>query len=831
MQKELRAISNHQMDNNQKDKPNERNGKAESESHYEASGYGQNNPDDSIWDGDYQPLSDAYNTGNPADSKSEMDIMEEEISRKSKYKKLLVIFWGLMGAGIAGAIILFAGISLGWFGFMPTFEELEDPQTFLASEIYSHDGELMGTYYVENRSKTNFAEISPNLINALIATEDIRFYEHSGIDAKALVRVAYGAVTGQNKGGGSTITQQLAKNLFPREFNQSSFQLAFRKFKEWVIAVKLEQQYSKDEIITMYLDKIDFLNLAVGIKTASRVYFSTIPADLDVLQSAMLVGIVQNPSLYNPLRRPGLVIERRNVVLSQMVKYGYLDAVVSDSLKREPLGLEYQRVDHNIGIATYFKEYLRGQMMDWCRNNLKADGTPYDLYRDGLRIHTTIDARMQRHAEDAVYEHLGKDLQPAFFTHWRGHRYAPFVFDPEVIQEQVERLMHQAMRRSERYRKLTREGVSEDSILVSFNTPTQMTVFSWEGNIDTIMTPMDSIRYFKHFLRAGMMAVDPASGQVRAYVGGPDYRYFKYDQVMQARRQVGSTFKPFLYTLAMQEGATTGEFSPCTYVPNIPVSIELPDGTYWTPRNSSREKEGEMVTLKWALAHSINWISAYLMKRFSPLALTQLAQRMGITSDIPPVPAIALGTPDISVYEMVGAMNTYANKGIHVKPFFVTRIEDKYGNTIGTFFPETNEAMNEETAYLMIRLMQGVVETGTGIRLRFRYGFRHEIAGKTGTTQNNSDGWFIGIVPQLTAGVWVGCEDRSAHFRTITLGQGANMALPIWALFMQKVYDDPELDITKDPFPPPSRPLKVEVDCDKYDQQFRRDQFYDSRDF
>lgn len=749
----------------------------------------------------------------------------------SKTRKYIRGFWVIVAAGLFGVIFLFFGISMGWFGFMPSFQELEDPQTFLASEIYSHDGEMFGTYYIENRSKSYFGEISPHLVNALIATEDVRFYDHSGIDGKALLRVLYGTLSGQNKGGGSTITQQLAKNLFPREYNQSTLQLAFRKFKEWVIAVKLERHYSKDEIITMYLDKIDFLNLAVGIKTASRVYFSTTPAELDILQSAMLVGIVQNPSLFNPLRRPDLVTDRRNVVLSQMVKYGFLESQLADSLKQEPLGLNYQRVDHNVGLGTYFKEYLRGQMMTWCRNNVKADGTPYDLYRDGLKIYTTIDARMQRHAEAAVSEHLGLDLQPAFFNHWKGHKYAPFVFEPGEIKEQVEKIMDQAMRRSERYRSLIQEGVSQDSIKLNFNTPVEMTVFSWNGEIDTIMTPMDSIRYFKSFLRAGMMAVDPPTGEVRAYVGGPDYRYFKYDQVTQAKRQVGSTFKPFLYTLAMQEGAATGEFSPCTQVPNIPVSIELPDGTYWTPRNTVKENEGEMVTLKWALAHSVNWISAYLMKRFSPLAVAQMAQRMGVTSDIPAVPAIALGSPDISVYEMVGAMNTYANKGIHMKPYFVTRISDKFGNTIATFAPESNEAMNEETAYLMLNLMQGVVETGTGIRLKYKYGFRNEIAGKTGTTQNQSDGWFMGIAPQLTAGVWVGCEDRSAHFRTITLGQGANMALPIWALFMRKVYDDPELGITQDPFPLPSNPLKVEINCDLYNSPSRKEDFIDQDDF
>jgi penicillin-binding protein 1A len=471
-------------------------------------------------------------------------------------------------------------------------------------------------------------------------------------------------------------------------------------------------------------------------------------------------------------------------------------------------------------------------MAQWCKNHFKPDGTSYDLYRDGLRIFTTIDSRMQKYAEEAVKEHLAEDLQPAFFAHWKGYKYAPFVFDPDTIKEQVENILNRAMHRSERYRKLKNAGVDEDSILKIFNTPAQMTVFSWKGDIDTVMTPMDSIRYFKFFLNAGLMSVDPPTGQVRAYVGGIDYKYFKYDHVTQAKRQVGSTFKPFLYTLAMQEGAATGEFSPCTKVPNVQVSIELPDGSYWTPKNSSREKQGEMVTLKWALAHSVNWVSAYLMKRFSPMAVIQMARKMGVTSDIPPVPAIALGTPDLSLYEMVGAVNTFANRGIFVKPYFVTRIEDKFGNVIESFEPQTNEAMDEQSAYLMLKLMQGVVETGTGIRLKYKYGFRNEIAGKTGTTQNQSDGWFMGITPQLTTGIWVGCEDRSAHFRSISLGQGANMALPIWALYMQRVYADTSLHITKDPFPLPSKPLSVEIDCEKYEQQQQEKNFFiDTDDF
>jgi len=821
------------MEDKKKDRENTNPDNGKEESHFEAAGYGsheENLPEDADTDADeLMESGQEQDTDDDFDlekQQSPVDIFEEDLKKRLSFKRFVMAFWAIIIIGALGIVFMFFGISMGWFGFMPSFEELENPKTYLASEIISNDNKLLGTYYIENRSKIYYQNISPYLIDALIATEDVRFRDHSGIDVKALGRVAFGAVTGQDKGGGSTITQQLAKNLFPRDYNQSSLELVFRKFKEWVIAVKLEKRYSKEEIITMYLNKFDFLNLAVGIKSASRVYFSTTPADLDLNQSAILVGMVKNPSLYNPLRRPEMTRDRRNIVLSQMQKYGFISAAVADSVKQLPLGLEFQKVDHNLGTATYFKEFLRGEMKDWCKNHYKPDGTPYDLYRDGLRIHTTIDSRLQKYAEEAVTDHLSLDLQPAFFKHWKGHKYAPFVFEPDTIKEMVEKIMDQAKRRSERYRVLKKAGIDKDSIDIIFNTPMPMTVFSWDGDIDTVMTPMDSIRYFKFFLNAGLMSVDPPSGQVRAYVGGTDYRYFKYDHVTQARRQVGSTFKPFLYSLAMQEGSTTGEFSPCTKIPNVQVSIELPDGSYWTPKNSTDDKQGEMVTLKWALAHSVNWVSAYLMKRFSPMAVINMARNMGVTTEIPAVPAIALGTPDISLYEMVGAVNTYNNRGIHVEPYFVTRIEDKFGNVIEAFAPESNEAMNEETAYLMLSLMQGVVETGTGIRLKYKYGFRNEIAGKTGTTQNQSDGWFMGLTPQLSTGVWVGCEDRSAHFRSITLGQGANMALPIWALYMQRVYADTSLHITKDPFIKPAKPLTVEINCDKYEQQEQQENFF-----
>jgi penicillin-binding protein 1A len=499
-----------------------------------------------------------------------------------------------------------------------------------------------------------------------------------------------------------------------------------------------------------------------------------------------------------------------------MEKYGFITQMEFDSISQLPLGVsKFSVLDHNQGLATYFREVLRQQLKDWCSTHYKPDGSEYNLYKDGLKIYTTIDSRMQRYAEEAVQEHLANDLQPSFYKHWKGYTNAPFVFEDEDEEAEIEKIMNQAMRRSERYRRLRNQGMDMDSIKIVFNTPAEMRVFHWDGPIDTLMTPMDSILYHKYILQAGLVAMEPHSGEVRAYVGGIDYRYFQFDHVTQSKRQVGSTFKPFLYTLAMQEG----EYSPCYKVPNISYSVELDDGTFWTPRNSSDDRVGEEVTLKWALANSNNWISAYLIRRFSPQSVANMARQMGVTSDIPAVPAIALGTPDLSLYEMVGAMNTFANKGVYVKPIFITRIEDKNGNLLDRFVPEKREAMDEVTAYKMIELMKGVVESGTSIRLRYKYGFDNPIAGKTGTTQNQSDGWFMGITPQLTSGVWVGAEDRSVHFRSLTLGQGANMALPIWALFMKKVYDDASLGIGKGDFEKPLKDLSIEFDCERYDRQ------------
>ncbi len=722
-------------------------------------------------------------------------------------------FWILFSLSFLLTFFIFFTIAQGWLGYMPSFEELENPKSNLASEIYSDDGAILGTYYIENRSNTDYQQLPQHLIDALLATEDIRFHDHAGVDGKALVRVFYGIITNNYKGGGSTITQQLAKNLFPRELNLSKSELAVRKLKEWVTATKLEKNYSKEEIIAMYLNTVSYGHQAFGIKAAAKTFFDKIPDSLNIEESAVLIGVVNAPTFYSPVRNPERSLKRRNLVLSQMKKYDYIDEYTYDSISQLPLDMsKFGIQDHTSGIARYLREHLRQNLKEWCSEHYKPDGSPYNLYKDGLKIYTTIDSRMQKYAEESVKEHLSLDLQPAFFEHWEGYTNAPFVFEEEDMEDEVEHLMELSMKRTERYRKLRNRDIPMDTIKVIFNTPSQMKVFSWEGDIDTVMTPMDSIRYYKFLLNAGLMSMETHSGHVKAYVGGIEYRYIKYDHVVQAKRQVGSTFKPFLYALAMQEG----EFSPCYEVANIPYSVEQFDGKFWAPRNSSDDRVGEMVTLKWALANSNNWISAFLMKRYSPQSVIKIARKMGVTSDIPRVHAIALGSADLSLYEMVGAFNTFANKGVYVEPIFVTRIEDKNGNVIESFIPERKEAMSEETAYLMSELMQGVIETGTGIRLKLKYGYRNPIAGKTGTTQNQSDGWFIGVTPDLSTGIWVGCEDRSAHFRTITLGQGANMALPIWAIYMNKLYSDSTINISQGNFERPLKELSIETDCERY---------------
>lgn len=735
---------------------------------------------------------------------------------KPTFKRFVRTVWLLFFAGIILLFMIFFMISKGWLGFMPSFEELENPKSNLASEVYSTDGKILGKYYYENRSRIKYEDLPENIIQALIATEDIRFYKHSGIDLKGTVAGILSTIRGDQRGA-STITQQLAKNLFPRDRNLSTFEIIMTKLKEWVVAVRLERNYSKKEIIAMYLNTVPFGGNSFGLKSAAKTYFDKSPQQLNQEESAMLVGMLRAPTFYSPVRNPERAKHRREIVLHQMEKYDFIEESTYDSLRQRPLDMSsYKVTDHNKGLATYFREQLRLQLHDWCKKHNKPNGEPYDLYKDGLKIYTTIDSEIQKKAEEAVIKHMSESLQPKFFELQKNRKKAPFV---GISTSKIEQIMERAMKRSDRYYWLEKRGVSQDSIRKIFNTPVEMEVFSYSGDIDTVMTPMDSIRYYKHFLQAGLMSVEPQTGYVKAYVGGINYQHFKFDHVVQSRRQVGSTFKPFVYAVALQELG----FHPCTKVPNVPVTFEMPNGKKWTPKNAGDNKEGEMVTLKYALANSINTISAYLMKRMSPQRVINLARKMGVTSPIDPVPAIALGTPDLSVYEMVGALSTFVNKGVHIEPMFITRIEDKNGNVIESFIPEQNEAMDEESAFLMIELLKGVVDHGTGRRLRFTYDFRHPIAGKTGTTDNNSDGWFMGLTPDLVTGVWVGGEDRSVHFRRTYYGQGANTGLPIWAIYMKSLYGSPTVDISKEDFGKP-KGMNLEFDCKKYNEKQRNQQ-------
>lgn len=699
-------------------------------------------------------------------------------------------------------------------GDLPSVEELQNPKSNLATVIYSSDAKTLGKYYNENRINISFKDLDKDLVSALVATEDVRFYEHSGVDIKALFRSASGVFTGGSKGGGSTLTQQLAKMMFPRE-KLSKFQLVIRKIKEWVIAARLEKNYTKEEIMAMYLNKFDFLNLAVGIKSAAKIYFNTNSDSLRIEQAAMLVGMAQNPSLYNPIRFKDRTTHRRNIVLAQMLKYGYINQTQFDTLKIKPLGLNFHPEDHNDGPAPYFREYLRENFLkQWCENHINPDTKkPYNIYKDGLRIYTTIDSRMQQHAEDAVNEHM-YELQKAFFKDCKQKRNAPFAYN--VNKKEIDNIMNSGMKRSDRYRELKQQGLSPEQIDKIFHTPTEMTVWSLRGEIDTTMTPMDSIRYYKSFLQTGFMAMEPQTGYVKAWVGGINHKHFKYDHVKVGKRQVGSTFKTFVYAMAIQEG-----YSPCYQLPCVRTCVTDGLGKEWCPDNAGGDEkyENKMITLKMALAMSINYISAELIKRFGPNAVVNLAKRMGITSQLDAVPAICLGTPDISVFEMVGANSTYANKGTYVQPTFITRIEDKNGKVLEEFIPNTDEVFSEEKAYVMIQLMRGVCDYGTGTRLRFKHNLRNQIAGKTGTTQNNSDGWFIGLTPELAAGCWVGGEDRSVHFNSMEQGQGASMALPIWGKFFSKVYADKTLKVSSGDFEKPANLGDIELDCSKYDKE------------
>jgi len=739
------------------------------------------------------------------------------MSFKDKIVSWLIRFFWL---GILSPILMIAmGVwfaSMGWFGALPSFEELENPEQNLATEIYSSDNELLGKFFYENRSPVNYEDLSPHLINALISTEDERFMEHSAIDVKSLARAIAGALVGKSAGGGSTITQQLAKMMFTN-VSRSKVERIKQKFKEWVIAVQLERNFTKNEIISMYFNKFDFLYLAVGVKSAARIYFNTTPDKLTLEQSAILVGMAKNPSLYNPKRFPENAFKRRNIVLGQMYRNELFSQAIRDSVAQLPIVLDFKRADHNEGLAPYFREFLRKYMKGWLKENKKPDGTSYNLYADGLKIYTTIDSRMQQYAEEAVATHM-PFLQEQFFNHWdgEGEDFVNAPFAKELRSGQVDTLMLNAMKRSDRYRKLRKRKAESDEILEIFNTPTKMNVFTWDGGADTLLSPMDSVRHYKYFLQTGLMSMEPQTGYVKAWVGGINHRYFQFDHVKEGKRQVGSTFKPFVYATAIDQH----NYSPCMKIPNVQVIFEKEEWGLeedWIPRNSGDKYGGEL-TLKDALANSVNAVTANLMKQVGPKKVKKMARAMGLESRIPLSPSICLGTPDVSLYEMVASYGTFANQGVYTSPIFLNRIEDKNGVVLESYKPMTREVLNEEKAYVMLNLMQGVTTQGSGVRLRWRYGFKNQIAGKTGTTQNQSDGWFMGVVPNLVTGVWTGAEDRAVHFRTITLGQGANMALPIWAEYMTRVYADTDLGISKEDFEKPDK-LSIVLDCDKYKKE------------
>ena len=734
-------------------------------------------------------------------------------------KKFFITIWTLFLVGIAFVVIAFWAIAKGYIGYMPDLSQLENPVNKFASQVLTADGQLLGTwsYQRANRIFVSYDDIAPSTVQALVATEDVRFYEHSGIDYRALLRafVKRGVLRQKNAGGGSTITQQLAKQLYS-ETASSTLERLFQKPIEWVIAVQLERFYTKEEILSMYLNYFDFLHNAVGLKTAAKTYFGKDPKDLTTTESALLIGLCKNPSYFNPLRFPERALERRNIVLGQMVKAGYLTETEMDTLSKEPLNLDFHRVDHKEGEGTYIREYLRTVLMakkpersqyaswqnqkfyedslawatdplyGWCNKNTKKDGTNYNIYSDGLKIYTTINSHMQRYAEQAMINHVSLNLQPLFDAERKGKANAPY--SASVSLEKAQENLKRAMRQSERYLMMKQAGASESEIEQAFKTKVEMTVYSPHGEIDTTMSPMDSIKYYKSFLRSGFVCMDTRTGHVKAYVGGLDYRHFQYDMAGMGRRQVGSTIKPYLYALAMENG-----WSPCDVAPNVQQTYQVGNQS-WTPRNGSRARYGEMVTLKWGLAQSNNWISAYLMSQLNPKAFVRLLHEFGIMNqDIVPSMSLCLGPCDISVIEMVSAYTAFANHGIRSAPMFVTRIEDSDGNVVGEFVPRMNEVISEESAAKMIVLMRGVIDGGTGSRMRFRYNIHAPMGGKTGTTNDNSDGWFVGYTPSLAFGAWVGGDERDVHFNSMVYGQGASASLPICATFLKQVLADSSL--------------------------------------
>ncbi|WP_174238226.1 penicillin-binding protein 1A [Cyclobacterium xiamenense] len=745
-------------------------------------------------------------------------------NRMPLYTKIIRYMWLVFIVGLVGIVLFIAAVNvnfLGLFGDLPDFESLENPESELASELYSADGVLLGKYFRENRTPVSYNELSPNLINALIATEDVRFEDHSGIDPRGLSRVLVKTLLlGQRgAGGGSTLSQQTAKNLFKTRTRESQgllsnvpiLRMVIIKTKEWIVAAKLERAYTKEELLTMYLNTSDFGSNAFGIKTAAGTFFNKEPRDLNIQESATLVGLFKAPSYYSPVYNPENSNRRRNTVLSQMNKYGFITQSQFDSLSKLPIELEYLVEGHNEGLATYFREVVKADLIQWTKENLKPDGSNYDLFGDGLRVYTTIDSRLQKYAEEAVAEHM-PELQ-AKFREEMGNRDPWIDSQGRVIPDFIEN----AVKRTQAYRNLkSRYGDNEDSISVKLNEKKKMTVFSYEkGEIDTLMSTMDSLRYYKKFLQTGFVSMDPHSGHIKAWVGGTNHKYFKYDHVKQGKRQPGSTFKPFVYAAAIENG-----YGPCYTVIDQPVEINQPDQPTWRPSNANGEFTFERMTIRAAMSQSVNSITAYMMKKLSPGVVVETAHRIGITSELEEVPALALGTVDVSIMEMVGSFSTFVNKGEHITPIYIDRIEDKNGNVLHQFIPRKRPAMSEEHAYIMVYMLRGGTEEEGGTSQGLPRNLRdegNEIGGKTGTTQNASDGWYIGITKDLVSGVWVGGDDRAIHFRSWLNGQGSRTARPIWAKFMTKVYEDPSLGITKGPFPKPERPLSIEIDCSKYD--------------
>ncbi|MCH7413991.1 transglycosylase domain-containing protein [Belliella sp. R4-6] len=751
-------------------------------------------------------------------------------------KKTIKYLWLSLVAGLLSFIIFVWAVSanfLGLFGEMPDFKALENPQSELASELYSADNVLLGTYFRENRSPVTYNDLSPNLVKALIATEDIRFEEHSGIDFQSMGRVFFKSIIlRQGAGGGSTLSQQTAKNLFKTRTKESQgllsripgLRMLIIKTKEWIVATRLEKSYTKDEILTLYLNTSEFGSNAYGIKTAAKTFFDKTPNDLNIQEAAVLVGLFKAPTYYSPVFNPENSLRRRNTVLSQMERYDFLTKDQYDSLKVLPIELDYNVQNHNQGQAQYFREVLKSDLIKWTKENLKPDGNPYDLYGDGLKIYVTIDSRMQKYAEEAVYEHM-KSLQELFEKEM-GNR------DPWIDQNGrvIPNFLETQVKRTEAYRNLVkRYNTNTDSIQIKLNEKKRMKIFSWEkGEVDTLMSTMDSLRHYKKHLQTGFVSMDPENGHIKAWVGGINQKYFKYDHVKQGRRQPGSTFKPFVYAAAIENG-----YSPCYSVIDQPVEINIPGQPAWIPKNADNKFSYEKLTIRRAMAQSINSITAFMMKKLSPKVVVETAKRLGITSDLEAVPALALGTNDVSIYEMVGAFGTFVNKGEHITPFYIDRIEDKNGNLLQQFTPRKRSAMSEEHAYLMVYMLRGGFEETRGTSQGVPYALRegNELGGKTGTTQNASDGWYMGISKDLVSGVWVGGDDRAIHFRSWTNGQGGRTARPIWVKFMEKVYADETLGITKGPFPRPERPLSIEINCDEYEMQSNRfsDFDYDPR--